>query len=325
LEKLSLGSIGFYLIGDYSSHKGLPDPAFHLRPVQQAASFTFADLPRRTVENARALMIPGPRNSARRLAIRILKDTLREGELMAATTPPTLSRLVSRYEVAEDTTAFCFERPSNWAFKAGQCLDMTLIDPSETDAEGNTRTFSIASGPHEETLMVATRMRDTAFKRVLKTIPTGTAVKIEGPTGSLTLHNNVTRTAVFLAGGIGITPFRSIVFRAAEEKLPHRIILFYSNRRPEDAPFLYELQALEKKNPNYKLVASMTEMAKSRKPWHGEVGPIDREMLFRHLKDAISPVYYAAGPPEMVKGLHIVINEAGVDDDDIRAEEFAGY
>ena len=239
--------------------------------------------------------------------------------------PVTLSKLVSRHEVAERTTTFRFEKPSNWTFKAGQCLDMTLLDPPETDAEGNTRTFSLASAPHEDTLMVATRMRDTAFKRVLGTMPLGSAVKIEGPSGSPTLHNDVQRTAVFLAGGIGITPFRSIVFRAAKEKLPHRIRLFYSNRRPEDAPFLHELQALEKENPNYKLVASMTEMAKSHQSWHGEVGQIDREMLSRYLKDAVSPIYYVAGPPEMVKGLHATINGAGVDDDDIRSEEFAGY
>lgn len=236
-----------------------------------------------------------------------------------------LTRLLSRQEVAERTSAFLFEKPPNWTFKAGQYLDMTLIDPAETDAEGNTRTFSIASGPREEILMVATRMRDTAFKRVLHAMAPGTAVKIEGPSGSLTLHNNVARTAVLLAGGIGITPFRSMVLGAAREKLPHRIFLFYSNRRPEDAPFLDELQHLEKENPNYKLIASMTEMAKSHRAWHGETGLIDEAMLARHLKDAVSPVYYVAGPPEMVKGLHKMINEAGVDDDDIRAEEFAGY
>jgi ferredoxin-NADP reductase len=246
--------------------------------------------------------------------------------LSATTTSPViLTRLVSTHEVADRTFAFRFEKPPNWTFKAGQCLDMTLLDPPETDAEGNTRAFSIASAPHEETLMVATRMRDTAFKRMLKSMPPGSAVKIEGPSGNLTLHNNVARAAVFVAGGIGITPFRSILFRAAKEKLPHRILLFYSNRRPEDAPFLDELRALEKENPNYKLVACMTGMAKSRRSWPGEVGPIDREMLLKHVKDAASPIYYLAGPPEMVKGLHTVINEAGVDDDDIRAEDFFGY
>jgi ferredoxin-NADP reductase len=242
------------------------------------------------------------------------------------TTPPvTLVKLISRHEVAERTTAFHFEKPPNWTFKPGQAVDMTLLDPPETDAEGNTRTLSIASGPHEETLMVATRMRDTAFKRVLGAMPLGSAVKIEGPSGSLTLHNNAARTAVFVAGGIGITPFRSILFRAAKEKLPHHIILFYSNRRPEDAPFLDELQALEKENPHYKLVACMTGMAKSQESWQGEVGRIDKSLLLRHVKDAVSPIYYLAGPPELVKGLHTAINEAGVDDDDIRAEDFFGY
>ena len=242
-----------------------------------------------------------------------------------APSPITLSKLVSRQEVAEHTTAFRLERPANWKFKAGQALDLTLLNPPETDAEGNTRTFSIASAPHEATLMVATRMRDTAFKRVLKTIPLGTAVKVEGPSGDLTLHNNAKRAAVLLAGGIGITPFRSMVFRAASEKLPHRIFLLYSNRRPEDAPFLDELLTLEKENPNYELIATMTEMAKSQRSWQGETGQIDQAMLSRHLKDAVSPVYYIAGPPEMVSGLHTMLNEAGADDDDIRTEEFSGY
>jgi ferredoxin-NADP reductase len=242
-----------------------------------------------------------------------------------AASPVTLTKLISRQEVAERTTAFHFKKPPNWTFKPGQCLDMTLLDPTETDAEGNTRTFSIASAPHEETLMVATRMRDTAFKRALNAMPLGAAVKIEGPSGNLTLHNNVARTAVLVAGGIGITPFRSILFHAAKEKLRHRIILFYSNRRPEDAPFLDELQALQNENPNYTLITCMTDMANSDRAWQGEIGLIDQEMLLRYVKDAVSPIYYVAGPPEMVKGLHTVINEAGVDDDDIRAEDFYGY
>ena len=243
----------------------------------------------------------------------------------AVTSPITTSKLLSRHEVAEGTMAFRFERPANWAFKAGQYLDITLLDPPETDPEGNVRTFSIASAPHEETLMVATRMRDTAFKRVMRTMPLGTAVKIDGPFGNLTLQENFRRAAVFLAGGIGITPFRSIVHRAAKEKLPHRIVLFYSNRRPEDAPFLAELESLEIDNPKYKLIANMTEMEKSHRPWSGETGFINQEMLEKYLNEAVSPIYYIAGPPAMVKGLHEMLNKAGLSDDDIRSEEFAGY
>ena len=243
----------------------------------------------------------------------------------AATWPIFMAKLKSREEVAEGTMAFQFEKPAGWTFKAGQFIDIALLEPPETDAEGNTRGFSMASAPQEETIMVATRLRDTAFKRVLKTVPLGTAVKIEGPFGNLTLHNNAARPAVMLAGGIGITPFRSILFRAAKENLPHRIFLFYSNHRPEDAPFLEALQKLEKENPNYKLIATMTDMEKSKQPWDGETGPVNKEMLERYLQRAGSPIYYVAGPAGMVKGLHTMLNQAGVDDDDIRTEEFVGY
>jgi ferredoxin-NADP reductase len=248
-----------------------------------------------------------------------------DGKPMTTTTamPVAHSKLVSRHEVAERTTAFGFEKPLNWTFKAGQFLKVTLLDPS--DAEGNTRTFSIASSPTEETLMVVTRMRDTLFKEELKTMPLGSAVEIEGPSGCLTLHSNVERTAVLLAAGIGITPFRSIITCASKEKLSRRFFLFYSNRRPEDAPFLDEMQAQEKENPNFKLVASMTEMANSHQSWRGEVGAIDREMLLRYLKGTVSPVYYIAGPPKAVEGFRTMLNEAGVTDNDIRLEEFAGY
>ena len=88
------------------------------------------------------------------------------------------------------------------------------------------RSFSIASAPHEESVMVGTRMRDTAFKRVLRTVPLGTAVKIERPSGDFILKKDAAQTAIFLAGGIGLTPFRSIVHWAAKEKLPNRIVLF---------------------------------------------------------------------------------------------------
>ena len=116
-----------------------------------------------------------------------------------------------------------------------------------------------------------------------------------------------------------------MAFRAAREKLPHRIFLFYSNRRPEDAAFLEELQALEKQNPNYRFAPTMTGMTKSNRAWSGETGWINKQMLSRHLKDVQSPIYYIAGPPAMVKGLHTMLNESGIDDDDIRTEEFGGY
>lgn len=244
---------------------------------------------------------------------------------VTASWPIFHSTLIGREEVAERTMAFKFEKPSGWTFKAGQYIDISLLSPPETDAEGDKRGFSISSAPEEATVMITTRMRGSAFKRVLKTLAFGTTVTIEGPFGNLALHNNVNRAAVILAGGIGITPFRSILVDAARRKLPHHIFMFYSNRRPEDTAFLDELVALQQTNPHYKLVATMTDMASSHRPWTGETGLIDQQLLSRHIKDAASPIYYIAGPPGMVKGLHAMLNGAAVDDDDIRTEEFTGY
>ena len=130
---------------------------------------------------------------------------------------------------------------------------------------------------------------------------------------------------MFLAGGIGITPFRSILLRAAREQLPHRLFLFYANRRTEDASFLQELEALQRQNPRYTFIPTMTDMSRSHRPWQGETGVINQEMLAKHLKSAMSPIYYLAGPPGMVRAMRTLLNGMGLDDDDIRTEEFTGY
>ena len=233
--------------------------------------------------------------------------------------------LLRREEVAEGTMAFHFSRPAAFRHQAGQSMLVRLKNPPETDSEGDARTFTIASAPHEPDLMVATRMRDTAFKRVLKVAPIGTAVAIDGPGGEMVLHGETGRPAVLLAGGIGITPFLSIARHAAHERLPHRIFLFYSNRRPEDAAFLAELQKLEQFNPNYRLIATMTEAAKSSQPWKGETGFINRALLERHLPDLTSPVYYFAGPPAMTTAMRELLEGVGVAEDSMRYEEFYGY
>src|SRR5262245_66121313 len=98
-------------------------------------------------------------------------------------------RLERRETVAEGTMAFYFSRPAGFQFRAGQSLAMSLVDPPETDGKGNTRTFTIASAPHEAELMVATRMRDSAFKRYLKATPAGTPVRIGGPHGDMLLQD----------------------------------------------------------------------------------------------------------------------------------------
>lgn len=235
--------------------------------------------------------------------------------------------LIDRRVVAERTLEFRFVKPAGMTFKAGQFMDVTLIEPPETDTEGNTRGFSINSAPQEPNLIFTTRLRDTAFKRVLQSMPLGTRVKVDGPFGNFTLHNNHDRPAVLLAGGIGITPFRSMVRDAARRKLRHRIVLFYANRRLDDAPFLDELFQCERENSNFTFVPTMTRLTTDA-AWTGETGRLDGGMILRYMRrhdPVAAAIYYIAGPPAMVAGLHKVLNAIGINDDDIRMEDFAGY
>jgi ferredoxin-NADP reductase len=234
-------------------------------------------------------------------------------------------KLRKQEQVAEGTMAFCFDKPPGFEFAGGQSIDMTLIDPPETDAEGNTRAFSLAGAPHEPDLTVATRLRDTAFKRTLRKLKPGAEVRIEGPFGSMTLHRKTSRPAVILAGGIGITPFRSMIAQSMKGETGHGIFLFYSNRRPEDAAFLPEFQELALQHNNLKLIATMTNLDKSQTVWTGETGYISVEMLMKYVPDLADPIYYVAGPPPLVAAMKDLLNEAGVDEDDINSEDFSGY
>jgi ferredoxin-NADP reductase len=241
------------------------------------------------------------------------------------TWPVFQAALMRREMVAERTMSFRFAKPADWSYRAGQFIDVTLLDPPETDAERNTRGFSISSAPREDVIMITTRLRDTAFKRVLQRVPLGIEVKMEGPFGDLRLHH-ADRPAVLLAGGIGITPFRSILVEAiGGGPLPYRVVLFHANRRPRDAPFADELQALERADPKLTFVPTMTAMAGSSQAWDGERGHIDAAMLGRHLDGIGNPIFYIAGPAGMVQASRTTLVTSGVDEDDIRTEEFTGY
>ena len=235
------------------------------------------------------------------------------------------SKLLSQAEVADETMAFRFERPSGFQFKAGQYIDLHLLGLQPCYSNGLTHTFSIASSPFAEEIVVTTRMRDTEFKRALSALPLGAEVGIEGPMGSFTLHNNTARPAVLLAGGIGIAPFLSILSYATAERLCHPIFLFYANRYLEDAAFMEALWMLAEANPRFRFVPTFTRVPNNYRGWKGQTGHITTEMLSMHVGKLQGPIYYLAGPPTMVAATWRILSQAGVDDDDIRTEEFAGY
>jgi ferredoxin-NADP reductase len=234
------------------------------------------------------------------------------------------SRLLKKDVVAESTISLTFSRPPGFTFRAGQTIDLYIPNMSLMDSLGNSRTFSLASAPEDEELMVTIRIRQTAFKQAAKDLEPGEELSIDGPFGSFHLHKDASRTAVFLAGGIGITPFRSIVRHAVHAALPHRMILFYSNRRPQDAAFLAEITELAAAHPNLTFVPTMT--SDSFLPgWDGLRGRINGDMIRKHVPDIPGSTYYVAGPFKFNLTMRDLLNEIGADDDLIKTDEFAGY
>lgn len=231
--------------------------------------------------------------------------------------------LTSAEDVAFGTMAFHFERPQGFDFKAGQAVDIVL--PALGTGPEARHAFSLISAPHENELVIATRMRDSAYKRALKALKIGERVALDGPFGSLSLSKTNERPAVMIAGGIGITPFMSMIRDAARGGVKRQIMLLYSNRRPEDAAFLADLQRMEATLPNLRVIATMTQMDKSTLPWQGERGALDAPRLKQFAGALTNPIYYLAGPPVMVQALHGALNDIGVDEDDIRSEDFFGY
>lgn len=237
---------------------------------------------------------------------------------MTTTETTTATTLRSRETVAEGTMAFHFDKPAGFHFKAGQAIDLVLGE--------HRHAFSIVTAPSEGEIVIATRMRDSEFKRALKATAVGGKAGIDGPFGSLTLHKDATRAAILIAGGIGITPYMSMLRQATADRLAHRIVLLYSVRRPSDAAFLDELRDLAARNANFRLVVTVTQPETAGQGWKGETGHIGEALLARVQRElAPRPIHYLAGPPAMVAGLKGVLEAAGVDEDDIRAEEFFGY
>lgn len=231
-------------------------------------------------------------------------------------------RLLRKRMIADATMAFHFAKPQGFEFRAGQFADYTLIDPPETDAEGDTRGFSLVQAPYEPDLVAATRLRDTAFKRVLKNLPVGTEVKLDAPYGDFTLHKTESTPAVFIIGGIGVTPVRSMIAQATHDKTAHRIILLHASRRPSELPLRDDFEQLAKSNPNFAYVMTVESAPAD---WKGERGRVDAAMVKKYVPDLKKPIYYLSGPEGMVKAMRALLVDLTVNEDNIRTEEFTGY
>ena len=227
-------------------------------------------------------------------------------------------------EVAKGTLLVLFDLlGQDVAFRPGQYFWVELLDPPYDDEKGARRHITVVTSPTERGVLgLCTRMRDTAFKRSLAALPIGAPVEVEQPKGSFVLPEDTDRPYAFLAGGIGITVFRSMLRYIADEGLPHRVTLVYSNRDRESTAFLDELRELEAANANLRVVPTMTQDP----GWDGETRRIGPELLRDCLDDDLDAfTYLIAGPPPMVEAVVDGLKAAGVPEGQVRPEGFSGY
>ena len=235
------------------------------------------------------------------------------------------TRIVHREFVAHETLAVQLERPDGFEFTAGQYIDVTVLNAADRDALGPMRSLSIASAPGTATLEVVMRVRDTAFKRNLATMPIGTELHLEGPLDDLGLVSGEDREMVFIAGGVGVAPFMSIIRDAAASERVLRGTLFYSNRRPEDAAYIDELWQVERQLRGFSFVPVMTQAHASRRIWRGETSRLGLDLLKRYLPSLSGHAYYLVGGPSLISELRRDLIVSGVPDSDIGLELYAGY
>jgi ferredoxin-NADP reductase len=224
-------------------------------------------------------------------------------------------RLLRRKEIAAGTVEFTLEKPEGFAYRAGQFGDLVLPPSTGLDKGNNKHGFSFVSAPFEETLRMATRVRNSPFKNAAVKIPEGTLVQLLAVWGDFTLQKNTAIPAVFVIGGIGITPVRSIIAQATHEHTGHHLTLLYANRTPAQAAYHTDLTQLAATNPNFTYVPVSTETQ----------GRIDGDRIKRHVSDIPGSRFYLAGPEGMVKAMRSLLIGIGADEDNIKTEEFGGY
>jgi ferredoxin-NADP reductase len=234
------------------------------------------------------------------------------------------ARIKEKQEVAKGTLLVTFDLlGEEMDFTPGQYFHVTLPNLGYEDDKGLRRHITVVTSPNEKgVLSLATRMRDSAFKRTLRELPVGSEVEVDQPKGSFGLPEDPSRPLVFVAGGIGITVFRSMLRYIHEERLPYRVTLIYSNRDRTSTAFLDELRELEQALPAFRLVLTMTQDP----GWEGETRKVDGEFVKDYLEGDLNEyTFLIAGPPAMAEGVQAALHQAGVRAENVIVERYSGY
>lgn len=212
---------------------------------------------------------------------------------------------------------------TGFRYRSNQAVRLGL--PGVQDPWGPVRAFSLSSSPTERDLaMVTVKMTGSPYKERLETLRPGDPVSVVGPLGDLIYDPS--RDSLFIAGGIGVTPFRGMI-RFAVDRGEHRAIrLLYSARVPEEFAFKAELDGLARNDPGVEIGYTVTRPTESSARWTGRTGRID-EVWIRDAIDGLDrPKVFVVGLPEMAwQTLDLLRNQIGFSEDDLEYEYFRGY
>jgi len=233
------------------------------------------------------------------------------------------ARVKETREVAKGTLLAIFDLQGEEVdFRPGQYFWVELLDSPYEDERGLRRHITIVTSPTERGVLgLCTRLRDTAFKKTLAELQVGDEIEVEEPKGEWALPEDTSPSYVFVAGGIGITPYRSMLRYIADTGSPYRVTLVYSNRDVESTAFLDELEELESVVPRCRVIFTMTEDPN----WDGDTRMLDADVLGDLLGDLESYHFMVAGPPPMAKSVEASLLEAGLTEDQVQSDSFSGY
>lgn len=235
-------------------------------------------------------------------------------------------KLINKREEAKGTITFIFPKPDNFQYIVGQYAYFTLPNLKYPDARGNIRHFTLSSSPSEDFLSITVRLREeSGYKKTLDSLRIGAEIDFRGPTGDFILDKTDARNQVMIAGGIGITPYRSIIKYVTDKGLSIPIHLIYSNSLPEEIAFRDELTQIAANHPNIKVTMTVTKPEESHMPWDGLIGRISENMLQTLISNLQASVFWICGPPAMVQALEETLDKLAIPEDRIKVEKFTGY
>jgi len=233
-------------------------------------------------------------------------------------------RLKERRTEAPDVISFVFDlmgRP--YPYRPGQFAFFELDELLVPDERGNRRHFTLSSSPTESgVVMFTTRMRGSGFKETLRRASPGYEVAVEEPLGEFTLREGDTRRQVFIAGGIGITPYRSMLRHAADTKVPLTALLLQFAGTSSGLVFRREFEGIARQMPSFTHVPVLTGADEG---WTGERGELDEALLRRHVPDPAGAAFWVSGPPPMVRAVAEQLRRYGVPGDAVVTDSFSGY